>query len=76
MNAYKFETKILKDGLIKIPEFSGYENQVVEIFIIPKKDKKVNEKITAEEFINKWAGFLSQKNTDKTKYEYLSDKYK
>ena len=76
MKAYKFDTKILKDGVIKIPGFSRHENQEIEIFIITKKNKRIEKKMTAEEFIKKWAGFLSQEDVDKSKYEYLSKKYK
>lgn len=30
----------------------------------------------ATDFVNKWAGFLKNPDTDSTKYDYLTEKYK
>ena len=40
MEAYKFETTVLENGIIKIPEISKYKNQDIEIFIILKPQIK------------------------------------
>lgn len=33
-------------------------------------------KMDATEFVRKWQGFLGDDDTDRSKYEYLSEKYK
>ena len=77
MQAYKFVTKVLENGIIKIPEIVNYVNQEIEIFIVLKsKFHKREKKISADEFLNKWTGFLSDINTDDIKYQYLTEKYK
>ena len=40
MEAYKFETIVLEDGVIKIPEISKFANRSVEIIIVIKKPNK------------------------------------
>jgi hypothetical protein len=47
----------------------------VEIIIVPKTDKKKKERF-GKEFVKKWAGFLNLADTDSSKYDYLSEKYK
>ncbi len=79
MEAYKFETTILENGIIKIPDFQEFESKEVEVFIVFKPQKKIKEdkKQTIEEFIKEWTGFAKGvENTDKAKYEYLMEKYK
>lgn len=75
MQAYRFETRISKNGLINIPLSNQLFNKEVEIIILPKQPKK-RLKTASIDFINKWSGFLSNNDTDTSKYDYLSDKYK
>jgi hypothetical protein len=76
MRAYKFETKILENGTIHIPLNPSLYDKEVEIFIVPKT-KPVKKKIhKASDFVNKWAGFLTNSDTDSSKYNYLTEKYK
>jgi len=75
MLAYRFETKITKDGLINIPISNKLFDKEVEIIILPKRKKKPT-KSSSSDFINKWSGFLSDLDIDSSKSAYLSDKYK
>ena len=34
MEAYKFATTVLENGIIKIPELEAYADQKVEVFIV------------------------------------------
>ena len=77
MQAYRFETRISKDGKIQIPFYNHLIDKDVEVIILSKPEVK-SQKINAGEFLSKWAGFL--KNTDldldNAKYQYLSEKHK
>ena len=75
MQAYKFETTVSSDGTIHIPEATALFNQDVELIILPKTSKKVPT-ASARAFVEKWAGFLNDEDTDKSKYDYLMEKYK
>jgi hypothetical protein len=74
MQAFRFETRISKKGIIQLPFNQELFDREVEIIILPKTELKTNENASVD-FVNKWAGFLSQM-TDDSKYQYLSDKYK
>ncbi len=74
--AYKFETTVLENGIIQIPDFKHFVDQEIEIFIVIKSPPKKQKKLTADDFINKWSGFLTTTNTDDLKYQYLNEKYK
>jgi len=75
MEGYKFKTRVSKDGFIRIPEHANFFDQEVEVVIFPKQDV-ANKKGLAEEFIQKWAGFLNATDPDAAKFDYLSHKYK
>jgi hypothetical protein len=77
MEAYKFATTVLENGIIKIPELKAYTDQNVEVFVVvkTKKNIKANKK-TMQDFFAKWAGAFSIAQTDDIKYNYLIDKYK
>lgn len=75
MQAYKFDTKISKTGQISLPLSTQLFDKEVEITIVPKQEIKHNQ-MKASDFIDKWAGFLSNTDTDDIKYRYLADKYK
>ncbi len=79
MEAYKFETTVLENGIIQLPQISKFVNREIEIFIVLKqKDKEINKvsKLTIDQFTDKWKGFLKGSNPDDSKFKYLSEKYK
>lgn len=63
MEAYKFETTVLENGVIKIPEISNLKNQKIEVFVVVKS----NEKLTFEEWNNQ---FTDNKDLDEFLPEY------
>jgi len=77
MEAYKFATTVLENGIIKIPELKDYADQKVEVFVVlkPKKNIEPSNK-TMDDFFIKWAGAFSIVQTDDVKYNYLIEKYK
>jgi hypothetical protein len=75
MQAYRFETRITKNGLIKIPLSNHLFDKEVEIIIFPKQHQKT-VKLSSSDFVTKWTGFLKNSNTDDVKFQYLSEKYK
>ncbi len=40
------------------------------------EEKKTGKETKATDFVNQWAGFLKKPDTDTSKYDYLSQKYK
>jgi len=77
MEAYKFATTVLENGIIKIPELKDYADQKVEVIVLlkPEKNIKLNHK-SIDDFLIKWAGAFSVVQTDEVKYNYLMEKYK
>ena len=75
MKVYKFITKISGNGTIQIPYSPSLFDKEVEIIIVPKPMTKNNES-KATDFVKKWAGFLTNTDTDNSKHEYLTEKYK
>ncbi len=78
MEAYKFETTVLKDGMIKVPQFEEYFDRKIELFIVLKPQKvEKRQKQTIDEFLEKWTGFAKGiEDPDTVKYNYLMEKYK
>lgn len=81
MEAYRFITKISKEGTIQLTENPALFGQEVELIILPKskinKQNDTKKKMTALEFVNKWAGFLKHvddEQMDNAKYDYLMNK--
>ncbi len=77
MEALKFATTVLENGIIKIPELKDYADQKVEVFVVikPKKHIKSSYK-KLDGFFVKWAGVFTITKTDDVKYNYLMEKYK
>ena len=75
MRAYRFFTKVSETGIIQIPYNPNLFNEEVEIIILPKSLKS-GKKMHASEFINNWAGFITNFDNDKPKFDNLSEKYK
>lgn len=77
MEAYKFATTILENGILKIPELRGYADQKVEVFVVLKPKKNIKPGIKKmDDFFMKWAGIFTIAETDDVKYNYLMEKYK
>jgi len=76
MEAYKFDVKIQKNGIIEIPEISRFANQEVEVFIMLKPQAEIKaDSETVENFLTKWRGLLKNLDPDKLKLGYLQEKY-
>ncbi len=76
MEAYKFETKILENGIIKIPEISKYKNQEIEIIVMFKPiAKKKKEKKSIDDFFEEWSGRFAKIETDDVRYNALMKKH-
>jgi len=77
MKAYKFETTVLENGMIRVPEFEKYKNKHIEIFVVFKSEIYEEEsKISADEFLANWTGFAKGINPEDERYNYLMEKYK
>ena len=76
MKAYKFDTKISENGAIQLPLNPNLYNKEVEIIIVPKTKSEKKKIHKASDFVNKWAGFLTNSETDNSKFNYLSEKYR
>ncbi|HEY5536023.1 MAG TPA: hypothetical protein VIL99_13950 [Ignavibacteria bacterium] len=75
MQAYRFETRISKKGIIQLPFNQQLMDREVEIIILPKHNLKLSKNASFD-FVNKWAGFLGNINIEDLKFQYLSEKYK
>lgn len=75
MQTYRFETRISKNGKIYIPISKELFDKDVEIIILQNDNNGIS-KSSAQDFINKWSGFLKNTDTDNSKYQYLKEKYK
>jgi hypothetical protein len=76
MEAYRFLTKISDKGTITILDKPSLFGQEVELIIIPKEKQAKSKKKNAEQFLEKWSGFLSVEDSEKEKAAYLEQKYK
>lgn len=80
MEAFKFETTVLENGMIQIPEVYKFQNKKVRIYIETVQEKTTEEDKKIEllnDFFEKWGGFFStdEDSTD-DRYNYLMEKYK
>lgn len=76
MEAYKFDVKIQKNGVIEIPEISQFADQEAEVFIMLKSKAEIKANLEAvEKFLTKWRGLLKDADPDKLKLDYLQEKY-
>ncbi len=76
MEAYKFETTVLENGTIQIPEIASFAHQRVEIFIVvkPTVKKESRKQRTIENFLAKWTRFIKGFDPDELKIRYLQEK--
>lgn len=78
MEAFKFDTTVLENGIIKIPEIAQFAHRSVEIFIVVKQPDSIStpdKSQSIEQFLEKWTGFIKGSEPDKNKFEYLQEKY-
>ena len=75
MKVYKYRTKISQEREILIPLAPALYNKEVDVIIL-QNEKLRKKDLTAKDFIDKWAGFLKNSDADKSRFDYLSDKYK
>jgi hypothetical protein len=79
VEAYKFETVVLEDGVIQIPEISQFAHRTIEVFIVLKqpdtRQVDAEKQQTMTQFLAKWTGFLKGVDPDDAKLEYLREKY-
>jgi len=76
INAYRYETKVMDNGMIQIPDFKNLVNKDIEVFIILKQPYPDKAELRVDKFIEKWAGFIATPDIDNLKYDYLMEKYK
>ncbi len=64
MEAYKFETTVQKNGIIRIPEISRFANREVEVFIMLKPETGLHPERSqdVQQFLSKWRGLLEPEN--------------
>lgn len=79
MQAYKFDTRITKDGTISLPFVPMLFDREVEVIIVPKTGVRASKyKISPTEFVRKWSGVMKdmpENDADDPRYEYLRKKY-
>ncbi len=73
MEAYKFETKILEDGTIRVPNFQKLKSKNVEVVLLVKQAQTLQKtkEQEAQEFLDKWFGFFSGIETDDVRYNAI-----
>lgn len=78
MKIYKFETVILEQGILKIPEMTKHAHQEVEVVIVIKSSGQAEYKKSqsATEFLEKWSSFLGNVDPDGLKHQYLLEKHR
>ena len=77
MEAYKFETTVLENGMIRVPDFMKYKSKRVEVFLVFKPQKMQEKKEKAiEGFLDKWFGNFPEMETDDVRYNAIMEKYK
>ena len=89
MKAYRFTTRISAEGTIQVPYSPSLFEEEVEVVILPKAKSVQTESIQTEsiqtesaqsegkaaEFVKKWRGLVTNDDPEKSKYEYLVNKY-
>lgn len=74
MDVLKFETIVSKDGTIKLPSSSEFENVEVEVIITAKSQK---EKGSARKRAESWVGIIegSTGDVEEARIDYLKKKH-
>ena len=77
MKTYKFETTVLENGMIQIPDFLKYKTQRVEIILMFKPQKKrIEKEKDVEDFLDKWFGYFPEIETNDVRYNAIIGKHK
>ncbi|OQX99023.1 MAG: hypothetical protein B6I24_03670 [Bacteroidetes bacterium 4572_128] len=77
MEAYKFETMVLENGVLEIPEISRYKNRMIEIIIMLNPvTEKVEKKKSIDDFFEKWSGRFAEVEIDDIRYNALMEKHR
>lgn len=71
----KYEDSRVLELLKDLSKYLGFTISEKETSIV-KEPRMATEKPKAVDFVNKWAGFLSKTDTDSSRYDYLTEKYK
>ena len=71
----KYEDSRVLELLKTLSAYLGFTISENEEQVVKKPGKRENES-KAVDFVNKWAGFLKKTDTDNSKYDYLTAKYK
>ncbi len=73
MEAYKFETTVLENGMIQIPNYQDLKSKNVEVVLLVKSSttelKSKQQEIKA--FVDKWYGFFPEIDTDDIRYNAI-----
>lgn len=79
MQAYKFDTRITKDGTISLLFVPILFDREIEVIIVPKTDvREAKYKISLTGFMRKWSGVMKdmpENDADGPRYKYLRKKY-
>jgi hypothetical protein len=67
MKVYRYKTKISNKGELMISLNPALYNKEVDVIILQKENKR-RENFKAKDFVDKWAGFLKNNDTDKINY--------
>ncbi|OQX97071.1 MAG: hypothetical protein B6I24_09930 [Bacteroidetes bacterium 4572_128] len=77
METYKFETTVLENGMIQIPDFLKYKTQRVEVFLVLKQKKKlIKKEKNVEDFLDKWFAYFPEIETNDVRYNAIIGKNK
>jgi hypothetical protein len=71
----KYEDSRVLELLKTLSTYLGFTISEKEQYALKKPDRLEKESKAAD-FVNKWAGFLKKPDTDNSKYDYLTGKYK
>lgn len=74
MHTQVYRTKVLENGILRIPEIKNLVNHYVDVYLRDRTEDK--KKMTFRKFIKKWEGIIEGADPDKMKFEYLKEKYK
>ena len=76
MQNHIYETKVLENGILKIPEIKNIVNHKVKIILIDENENSKEETMAFKNFLKKWMGIIKGVDSEKLRFEYLMEKYK
>ena len=69
MQNHIYETKVLQNGILKIPEIKNIVNHKVKIILIDEDENGKEETMTYKKFLKKWLGFIKGVDAEKLRFE-------